>query len=437
MAIKEHVEIVKQGKDAIAEFRKSGPTMPLDLSLADLSGADLSGVDLNHADLSGANLSGVDLSGADLSHADLIDVDLSGADLNHANLSAANLSGADLNGADLSGVDLSGADLSHADLSTAELSRAVLSDSDLSGANLSSVNLYGADLIEADLSYANLKEAILSETNLSEADLSYANLSYANLSDTVFRLGSLAGVSLNDAAVGYSTFAGVSLGEARGLESVRFVGPSYLDAHTLRASKGKIPESFLRGVGFSPWEVLNAKLYDPLLKPAQIAEINNAIYQKRVGNPVGGVFISYSHADSEFVERLHAALDEEKYSVWRDAHDLVAGPLERQVFDAIRINDVVLLVLSEHSVKSDWIEAELEAACDKEKSEGRPVLCPITLDDAWEAKLKEENQKVLWRKVKEKVVLDFGGWDADGFDDAFAKLHKGLPRYYGASKASD
>ncbi len=66
-------------------------------------------------------------------------------------------------------------------------------------------------------------------------------------------------------------------------------------------------------------------------------------------------------------------------------------------------------------------------------SEARPVLCPVTLDDAWEAKVKEEGQKVLWRKVKEKVVLDFGGWEADAFDGAFAKLHKGLPRYYGAS----
>lgn len=427
MAIAEHVDIVRQGNDAITAFRRKYPALWLDLSEASLTGADLSHVDLSGADLKHADLSGVNATQVNLSDADLTNADLSVADLSNANLRRAKLGNADLHGVVLRDADLTNTYLCGGDLNGADLSRANLTEANLTGTNLATSRMIGAQLTGANLT----------GTDFSGVDLTGADLERADLFYTIFRGCLLKDAAMNDASLFNSTFALTNLAEARGLEKMLFAGSSSLDNHTLRASKGKIPDSFLRGIGFSPWEVLNAKLYDPLLNPAQLAEINDAMFKKLIGNPVGGVFISYSHADTEFVEALHAALDEEEYSVWRDVHDLVAGPLERQVFSAIRINDVVLLVLSENSVNSDWIEAELEAARDKEKKEGRPVLCPITLDDAWKAKLKEEGQKVLWRKVKEKVVLDFGGWDADGFDDAFAKLHKGLPRYYGASKASD
>ena len=101
---------------------------------------------------------------------------------------------------------------------------------------------------------------------------------------------------------------------------------------------------------------------------------------------IGGVFISYSHADAKFVDKVYERLGEEGASVWLDRHDMVAGPLQKQVSRAIRLNDVVLLVLSEASVKSDWVENELDMARRKEKEEKRDVLCPVALDDAWKAK---------------------------------------------------
>ena len=132
------------------------------------------------------------------------------------------------------------------------------------------------------------------------------------------------------------------------------------------------------------------------------------------GDPIGGIFISYSHANKPFVEKLHEALEEQGYSVWRDEKDLVAGPSELQVFEAIRAFEVVLLVLSGDSVESDWVEQELKAAHRKEKDQKRPILCPVTLDGAWKEKLKQTGSRVLWRKVKEKNVLslevDPGSW---------------------------
>jgi hypothetical protein len=40
------------------------------------------------------------------------------------------------------------------------------------------------------------------------------------------------------------------------------------------------------------------------------------------------------------------------------------------------------LVLSKHSVVSQWVEKEVETALEKEQETGRTVLFPITIDDA-------------------------------------------------------
>ena len=95
---------------------------------------------------------------------------------------------------------------------------------------------------------------------------------------------------------------------------------------------------------------------------------------------------------------------------------------------AIRINDVVLLVLSEASVKSDWVEHELRVARKKEKYEKCDVLCPVALDKAWKDKMSE----VLWEQVlTTKHVLDFSKWETNAqFEPQLQKLVKGLRIYY-------
>jgi hypothetical protein len=113
--------------------------------------------------------------------------------------------------------------------------------------------------------------------------------------------------------------------------------------------------------------------------------------------------------------------------VWLDRHDTVAGSLKKQIVEAIRWNDVVLLVLSQHSVESDWVENELEMARKKEKKEKRDVLCPVALDDSWKAKVEGDP---LWRQLTKKVILDFSGWQTEAFGLQFAKLLKGLQINY-------
>jgi uncharacterized protein YjbI with pentapeptide repeats len=171
MANPEHVEVVKQGAEAIAKWRAETPDVTLDLGEADLSRADLS-----RADLSGADLHGADLHGADLHGARLHGADLGGADLHEAILHEANLSGADLGGA-----YLDEADLDEANLLGAHLGGAILRQANLRQANLYRANLYGANLYGANLNGANLRRADLGGVHLDGADLGGTHLNGANL----------------------------------------------------------------------------------------------------------------------------------------------------------------------------------------------------------------------------------------------------------------
>jgi Pentapeptide repeats (8 copies) len=180
MANPEHVELVKQGAEAIRKWREENPETRLDLVEADLHGDDLAGAHLNRANLHRANLNGADLHGADLTEAELVEALLRGADLRRAEMEEAHLHGANLERANLAGAFLRFAYLDEALLRGANLRRAVLLAADLHGANLATARLHGARLDEANLDGANLHRVHgayqaddLETTRLGEGDVLY------------------------------------------------------------------------------------------------------------------------------------------------------------------------------------------------------------------------------------------------------------------------
>lgn len=469
-----------------------------DLSWAKLVGAHLSGAKLRRADLAWADLSGANLVGAHLSGANLVGAYLNGANLNGANLKearlkeaslvgahlgGANLFRAELGGADLSGANLTGAKLDGVDLSGANLRRANLSWSNLAGANLSGSNFCGADAIGAKFAGAHLSGADLNETNLTGAHFRQANLSWANLigaklsgadlietklhraklqradlMEAKLHRAELAGADLTKAVLtradligadligadlsgarcAATVFADCDLSSVNGLDAVDHHGPSPISSSTLRRSKGKTPESFLRGCGLSPWELLSAKAYDPSLTPPQLSELQYEIFDAwtKGRSMINGCFICYSSADSNFVDYLRDRLMKEGVNVWLDRHDMVAGSIQDQVWRAIQVYHVVVLVLSEASIRSDWVENELDMARTKEKTEGRSVLCPIALDEMWKEKVAAADgpgdpSRHLWLTLTQKLVVDFSAWRTVQFNKAFEKLLRGLKVNYG------
>jgi len=91
-------------------------------------------------------------------------------------------------------------------------------------------------------------------------------------------------------------------------------------------------------------------------------------------------FISYSHKDEAFAERLYADLQDKGVPCWYAPEDLRIGDKIRpRIDESIRQFDKLLLVLSEHSIDSLWVEHEVEAAFEKEMKHNTIMLFPIRL----------------------------------------------------------
>jgi len=387
MANQDQLDILKEGVDNWNKWRNDHPEVEIDLTDATLAKLDLRKADFKRAKLSGASFHNTDLREADFRQATI-----GGRLYNNSRPLFSDLPNRDNNGLK---------------------------------ADFNKANLRGAYFMKADLSgvlfiNADLREARLSNTDLSNAYLSEANLSGANLW----------GANLSQARVELTNFGNVDLSVVHNLEAVVHIAPSILGMDTIRRSNGKIPESFLRGCGLSDMDIEYAKLYNPDLTNEQILNIQYRLYDLRATRAVqvSPLFISYSHADTPFVDRLDKTLVEKGVRFWRDIHDMTVGRMETQIDRAIRQNPTVLLVLSKNSLTSDWVQHEVRKARELEKEFGRDALCPVALDDSW--KYAPWPARIM-EQIMEYNILDFSGWeDKSIFQAQFSRLLSGLDLFY-------
>ncbi len=302
-------------------------------------------------------------------------------------------------------VDLAGINFKGAHLERADLTRAILREANLRAASLQNANLFEANLVGASLAHA-----YLSESDLSESELNKCNFSRAVMGETIFRNSDLS--------------------DAIGLENVLHLGPSSISADTFARSKGNIPEAFLRGCGLPDWEIESVKLHNPSLSNEEINRVRYKFFDLRANQAfqISSLFISYSHGDASFVNKLESQLNKKGIRFWRDVHDATAGRLEKQIDRAMRLNPIVLLILSEHSLQSDWVEHEVHTARTLEKEMKKDVLCPVALDDSW--KNSPWSRRIM-EQVMEYNILDFSEWKDDAkFGNTFKKLIDGLGLFY-------
>ena len=93
--------------------------------------------------------------------------------------------------------------------------------------------------------------------------------------------------------------------------------------------------------------------------------------------PYQSCFISDRSQDSKFARRLHEKMRGEKLRVWFAPEDMQGGqkliePIDR----AIQVNDRLLLVLSEHSLNSEWVQTEIRKARQAELALGAGLPTP-------------------------------------------------------------
>jgi hypothetical protein len=297
------------------------------------------------------------------------------ADLGEANLNNAQLDEAFLGGVNLRYAGLQRAKLKYAYAHNAHFDGARLSDADITAAELSNATLCGADL-----SYATLFEA-----RLSGASFDYVDLEEAYLRETVI--------------------SNVDLSKTKGLASCHHFGPSTVDHRTLQRS-GHLPLNFLRGVGLP--DNLIDYLPSLLNQPIQFHTC----------------FISYSSNDDDFARRLYADLQTEGIRCWFAPEDMKIGDrIRTRIDEVIRLHEKLLLVLSEASITSDWVEKEVETALEKERETRLPVLFPIRLDDA----VMESRSGWVADIKRSRHIGDFRSWkDHDAYQKGLQRLLRDL-----------
>jgi hypothetical protein len=200
----------------------------------------------------------------------------------------------------------------------------------------------------------------------------------------------------------------VDLSGAKGLEEVNHEGPSSVGIDTIYLSSGNIPKDFLSWAGVPEPFIEHMKSLVAAMSPIEFYSC----------------FISYSSKDQEFAERLHADLRGKNVRCWFAPEDLKIGDKLRPAFDeAIRVHDKLMVLLSENSVGSPWVEKEVETAFEKERRQSRTVLFPIRLDDA----VMDTDQAWASDIRRTRHIGDFRDWkNHDSYKKAFDRLLRDL-----------
>jgi predicted nucleotide-binding protein len=94
------------------------------------------------------------------------------------------------------------------------------------------------------------------------------------------------------------------------------------------------------------------------------------------------LFISYSHQNKDFVDKLAAHLVQHKARVWIDRWELNVGDsIIDKIQNAIQESDALIVVVSKASMDSQWCKKELSSGFLRELEEKRIVVMPILLEN--------------------------------------------------------
>lgn len=118
-------------------------------------------------------------------------------------------------------------------------------------------------------------------------------------------------------------------------------------------------------------------------------------------------FISHSTKDKPFVRKLASDLVASGIKVWIDEQNILVGDsIPEKIAQGLAESDFFLIVVSENSVKSEWVKKELNSAIVHEIERRKVTILPIRLDGA---KMPDA--------IKDKLYADFSKSYEDGLEN--------------------
>lgn len=94
------------------------------------------------------------------------------------------------------------------------------------------------------------------------------------------------------------------------------------------------------------------------------------------------VFVSHATADDLIARRLAMGLQAVGYRSWYAEWELKGGDsIVRKIQDALSESDVLIVVLSQKSVTSQWVQREMDSMLMQQLSGARILIIPVLIDD--------------------------------------------------------
>ncbi len=127
------------------------------------------------------------------------------------------------------------------------------------------------------------------------------------------------------------------------------------------------------------------------------------------------IFISYAREDREIAGRLAGALEAAGWSVWWDSKLRAGTPFDRVIERELDAAASVIVLWSEHSAASEWVQHEATAAAD------RGVLVPARIDEA--------RLPLAFRRHQ---AADLIGWEGDPRHPGYKAILEAVANLVGA-----
>jgi len=128
-----------------------------------------------------------------------------------------------------------------------------------------------------------------------------------------------------------------------------------------------------------------------------------------------GIFLSHTSEDKPFVRRLKESLENHGVTkVWLDEAEIQIGDsLIKKIDEGLRMTKYIGVILSPRSIKSNWVEKELEIAMNREIGTGEVVVLPLVMEEC-----------DLPTFLQGKLYADF--YSPEKYDESLQKLLRRL-----------
>jgi uncharacterized protein YjbI with pentapeptide repeats len=350
---------------------------------------------------------------------------------------------------DFSGTSWTNVSFAQASLVECNFERTVFDDCILALADFSRSNLRGSrfhecnaircSFQECDLTDADFEPSALGEADFFKADLTRANLSKCNARESFLVQAKLIETKLSLTVLTGAVFGATIINNVHllttELSDIRHALPSYIDGATIDNIRDDLLKA--RFMGQATEETGGSKLGSDKLGEIE-QQLSSQIMPRirqfllRAGSSkddleridavtpsfagdFASVFISYSSRDEEFARYLDTQLRLYGISVWFAPNSMRGGrKIHEQVERAIGDQDKLILVLSDASLKSNWVSTEIIAAFSREERQARQVFYPIRIAEfdtirAWTL-FDADSGLDIAKRVREYYIPDFSEW---------------------------